>query len=103
MLNTLEDAFVEDKDHRISMLNQYKGTGIGLDNNLNSYRATKNKSIDFARNAGGNQDAGKGKSKSTYQSFISRWSFSRKQSANQQQSQERSTTPSQFQMINNQY
>ena len=76
VVNTLEDAFVEDKDHRISLLNQYKGTGIGLDNNLNSYRATKNKSIDIVGNINNNLDGAKGKNKSTYQSFISR--FTRK-------------------------
>ena len=59
VVNTLEDAFVEDKDHRISLLNQYKGTGIGLDNNLNSYRATKNKSIDIVGNINNNLDGAK--------------------------------------------
>ena len=81
VINTLEDAYVEDKNMRINLLNSYRGTGIGLTNNQHSYRATKIRCFDDASDSGNKADkTEKEEKKSTYRKFISR--FSRDKSAN---------------------
>ena len=82
---------MDDKNQLIDRLSSYRGTGIGLNYNLNSYRAAKIKCLDDA--SGCNNEEITENNPSTFRHFISR--FSRKSSVNDgKHSQERSKTPS---------